>query len=677
MNFPVKTPLTLSLSLVSLSLAPLSFASNVSDDEIIVTATRTEVTAKDYAGSIAVINSERLSLIAPTHPAEALNEIAGVNIHRNSGQEHLTAIRSPVLSAGAGAGSFLYLEDGVPLRAAGFSNVNGLFEGALELAGGAEVNKGPASVLYGSNAVHGLINILSQAPSEARELSLDVLASEAGYARAKISVSSSAVSGRYRASAVIVHDDGFREISGFDQQKFQLRHDVDIGAWSVKTLASAQNLNQETAGFIKGFEAYKDRKLSQTNPNPEAFRDARSARIAVHLTKAVDSDSTLSLIPYARITDMTFRRHFVPGKALEDSGHKSLGLLSSYSGQSGFGQYTVGMDGEYTTGYLHEYQPSPRVFSFISGEHFDYGVTALSLSSYAQNQFVLGPQTIIKLGVRGDYTRYDYDNEIDSGKFGRFIRTPNRTDDFFSLTPKASVTHKLAETLTAYGRYARGARAPQVTDAYSLQLGQTVGEIKAETLDSVELGLKGAIGKTRFELAGFVMAKDNFFFRNANGFNVVNGKTDHKGVELSFDAPLSQVFTLSGAFTLAQHRYKFNDIVRSASSSIHSGNTVDSAPSTLGFMQIRAKPSPRSTVALKWQHVGDYYTDPGNTAQYAGHDVFTLRGKYALSDNISLYGRVDNLTNAAYADRADFAFGAHRYFPARPRTVFFGVTFRD
>ena len=34
------------------------------------------------------------------------------------------------------------------------------FEGALELASGAEVTKGPGSVLYGSNAVHGLVNIL-------------------------------------------------------------------------------------------------------------------------------------------------------------------------------------------------------------------------------------------------------------------------------------------------------------------------------------------------------------------------------------------------------------------------------------------------------------------------------------------------------------------------------------
>ena len=647
------------------------------DEEIIVTATRTKMPAKEYAGSVVVLNHEQLELVSLVHSAEALNEVAGVNIHRNSGQEHLTAIRSPVLTGGAGAGSFLYLEDGVPLRAAGFSNVNGLFEGALELAGGAEITKGPGSVLYGSNAVHGLINILSQAPSETGDISLDILASSDGFARLKTSFSGGAASGRYRISANFAHDNGFREASGFDQQKLQIRHDIDIGSWAVRTLATFQNLNQETAGFIKGVEAYKDEALAQSNPNPEAFRDGKSARIAVHLDKQISDSARLSLIPYARWVDLSFRRHFVPGKALEDSGHKSIGLLASYENRASFGTYTLGFDSEYTSGFLHEFQPGPGVFSFIQGEHFDYEVGALVLSPYAQANFELGADTKMNIGARADYSNYDYHNNIDAGKFGRFIRSPDRQDDYFTVSPKIGITHNINESLTAYGRLARGARAPQVTDAYSLQLGQAVGEIKPETLDSLEFGLKGNVAKLNLELAVFAMRKDNFFFRNANGFNVANGKTHHKGIELSFDAPLPQNIELSGGFTLADHTYAFTDIVRSVSSSIADGDQVDTAPHTLGFMQIKASPTDALDVALKWQHIGDYFTDPGNTAKYTGHNIFTLRSSYVVTDQISLYGRVDNLFNTAYADRADFAFGDNRYFPGRPRTLFLGVKFKN
>ena len=115
---------------------------------------------------------ETIDVILPTgpdglslaHPAEVLNTVAGVNIHRGSGQEHLTAIRSPVLTGGAGAGSFLYTLDGVPLRAAGFANVNGLLEAPTEVASRIEVFKGPGPADFGSNAVHGLINVVLGMP---------------------------------------------------------------------------------------------------------------------------------------------------------------------------------------------------------------------------------------------------------------------------------------------------------------------------------------------------------------------------------------------------------------------------------------------------------------------------------------------------------------------------------
>ena len=71
-----------------------------------------------------------IQAVAANHPAEILNTVPGVNVQMNSGQELLVAIRSPVLPAGAGQGSFLILENGIPTRAAGFGNVNALFEAA-------------------------------------------------------------------------------------------------------------------------------------------------------------------------------------------------------------------------------------------------------------------------------------------------------------------------------------------------------------------------------------------------------------------------------------------------------------------------------------------------------------------------------------------------------------------
>ncbi|VAV88546.1 TonB-dependent receptor [hydrothermal vent metagenome] len=650
--------------------------SGFADDEpIIVTANRQAEPASKIAGSIFVLDQNRLQQVSSVHPAELLNEVSGVNIHRNSGQEHLTAIRSPVLTGGAGAGSFLYLQDGVPLRAAGFANVNGLFESAIELAQSVEVTKGPGSVLYGSNAVHGLVNIISKAPSPQRQVSLDLIGNENGFAKLLVSQSGRVLSGQARISASIVRDPGFRADSGFEQQKLQLRHDTDIGRWSVKTLASFQNLNQETAGFIRGVDAYKDRELSKTNPNPEAFRDGKSARFAVHLNKAIGQNSRLSLIPYARWVELSFLRHFVPGQALEDSGHKSVGLIATYEGAMKNGTWKLGLDSEYTNGYVREFQDGPDVFSFVSGAHYDYDVSALVLSPYVQTRFALGTKTNLSIGARADSTQYVYDNNIESGQFGRFLRIPDRKDRFFNVSPKLGITHDLNDNMTVYGRLARGSRAPQVSDAYSLQINQSAGQIRPETLDSAELGFKGNINGVRVELAGFLMKKNNFFFRNANGFNVENGKTRHQGIELDFEAPMNKFITVSGGFTLAEHSYAFTDIVASASNSIRDGEQVDSAPNTLGYLQTQWQATDKAELALKWQHVGSYYTDPGNTTRYPGHNIFTLRGRFDLSSRVQLYGRIDNIFDARYANRADFAFGSQRFFPGRPRTLFFGVRF--
>ncbi|NWG91111.1 MAG: Plug domain-containing protein, partial [Parvularculaceae bacterium] len=125
--------------MTSASLFALTFMLQAVADEIIVSAERRDSAKTEAPMSVSIIQGDEILRINADHPAEALNRSAGVLIHRGNGQEHLTAIRSPVLTSGAGAGSFLYLEDNVPLRAAGFANVNGLFEAHTEIAGRIEV----------------------------------------------------------------------------------------------------------------------------------------------------------------------------------------------------------------------------------------------------------------------------------------------------------------------------------------------------------------------------------------------------------------------------------------------------------------------------------------------------------------------------------------------------------
>jgi len=478
--------------------------------------------------------------------------------------------------------------------------VNGLLEAPTEIASRIEVFKGPGPADYGSNAVHGLINVVLDNPGSGNG-SLSLQGSSRGYANVSLVTD---LSESLRVSADLAHDDGFRDDSGFDQQKLTIQHYAEIGDWDISSLVALNNLNQETAGFLQTGqeveidgeiveipnEAYRFRDLIETNFFPQAFRDTQALRGQIKATRETGY-GTLILQPYARRTQQRFLRHFVPGQALDKNGHTSFGFKSGLYDDG----WSVGVDAEYTSGFQYEFQENPTALAFLpeprrfpEGLHYDYEVDAIVLAGFATKDFELSDRATLHVGARGEYTA----------------------------------------------------------------------------------GVRGeAFERGKFEVTAFTMRKDNFFFRNADGFNVVNGKTRHEGFEASLELNLGKGFSLNGTGTLARHTYDFTE----AANDITDGDRVDTAPDTLGNIALRYDADKFGTY-LRWTHVGSYFTDPANTQTYPGHDIFTLGGRVDMRDDLQLSLRVDNLFDTRYADRADFAFGNERYFPGRPRTLFAGLT---
>lgn len=655
-----------------LSLMPVSANAQTPDspdsvEEIIITATHRAAPLSEHAGNAASIDD--VGFIAAEHVSDILNRLPGVNIQHGNGQEHLTSIRSPVLTAGAGAGSFLYLEDGIPLRSSGFANLNGLFEAHTEQAGRIEVIRGPGSALYGSNAVHGLVNVLTSAPGDLDSSTYDLSWGSHDQVVGKLTTRFPGDEHNGVLAVTLKHDGGWRDASGYDQQKATLRTDWDNGRDSFTFVVSFNNLNQETAGFIEGFEAYRDEALAKSNPNPEAFRDAHAIRAYLRWDRQLSDDMTLTITPYARKTDMDFMMHFLPAKSLEQNGHKSFGVQSRLYKERGENVIIAGLDLEYTDGFLSEVQDEPDLFSFVTGTHYDYEVEAVTASPYIHTEWEINEKTRVTAGLRVDLTSYDYDNKADTflDPTKRYQRVADRSDNFTTATPKLGITHQLSEDLTLFALYARGQRAPQTTDLYRLQFKQIAGDADPEIVDSIEAGLRGSEGPVQFELTGYVMRKDNYFFRDSNGLNVSDGKTEHAGIELSFLADLHETVDIRGALSYAKHTYAFDHL------NIQDGNDIDTAPKFLANVRLGWTPVEALRTELEWVHMDEYFTDEANLHKYDGHDLFNLRASYKLNENFSVYGRILNLADTAYADRADFAFGSHRYFPGEERFFAMGV----
>ena len=105
------------------------------------------------------------------------------------------------------------------------------------------------------------------------------------------------------------------------------------------------------------------------------------------------------------------------------------------------------------------------------------------------------------------------------------------------------------------------------------------------------------------------------------------------------------------------------------------GNDVDTAPRQLHNLGIHVKLGASVDAGLDAQYVGRYWLDAANTASYPGHEVANLRLQWRPGAAWVAALRVDNLFDTAYADRADFAFGNYRYFPARGRAVFVSLDY--
>lgn len=657
-------------------------------EELVVTSRRREEPLARHAGNLASLDSESIAAIGHQHIHELFTRVPGVWLARGSGQEHLTAIRSPVLTGAGSCGDFLFLEDGIPIRPSGFCNVNQMFELHTEQASRIELIRGPGSALYGSNALHGIVNVVTAATGERPAA---VLALEAGsneFLRVR-TVLSGGESTPLLASLVYADDGGFRDDSGYRQGKLQLAANWDLPTAEFTTVFSATELDQETAGFIFGENAYKDPGLNRGNLNPEAFRDASSQRLyGIWKMPAVlfGADVDIDIRPYFRHSDMRFLQHFLPGQPLEKNGHVSAGAITAFSFGAEKRQFIAGLDVEWSDLFLNETQSGPTTGSdFLretrpEGKHYDFDVQSFGVAPYLQADFMLSERLTLSGGLRLEYIHYEYENKMlvgntrDDGTtcgFGGclYSRPASRSDAFTNIAPKFSFNYTVRADVSVFGALARGFRAPQATELYRLQSGQQVADLDSESIDSLEIGMRWSTGRWSGDAALFAMQKRESVFRDSDGFNVSGARSRHRGLEFAIDWQLTEALRLEIDASVARHTYDFDTIAARGETFI-SGNDVDSAPRWLGSAELLFEPDNNAAFALQWTSIGDYYLDAENRFSYPGHSLMNLRTRIELSQRLSVAARFNNIFDEQVADRADYAFGQYRYFPGRGRELF-------
>lgn len=129
-------------------------------NNVVVTATRSPKKLSDIGRVVTVISAKQISQSQGKSLPQLLNTVAGLSF---PGAQNAPGIATSIFLRGASTGNTLILVDGFPVNnASGIDGSYDLNAFSLDMIDHIEILKGSGSTLYGSDAVAGVINIITK-----------------------------------------------------------------------------------------------------------------------------------------------------------------------------------------------------------------------------------------------------------------------------------------------------------------------------------------------------------------------------------------------------------------------------------------------------------------------------------------------------------------------------------
>lgn len=269
---------------------------------IVVTASRTEQRVDEVPVAVTVITSEEIEKLPVHDYGDILRSVPGVNVTQMSAREMQVTARSATSSL---ATSQLVLLDrrSVYLDFFGFVMWDFLPVDLAEIKQ-VEVVRGPASAVWGANAMTGVINLITKAPRDMVGTSVTVGAGEIGTMFSNVTHAGAADRYGYKVTAGYYEQEPFErptglipgtmtqypgfENEGTSQPKLDLRFDYDTSSNSVLSFSSGY---AGTDGLVHSGIGPFDLKKGSAMSYAKADW-TRGALQATAFVNVLDADST-------------------------------------------------------------------------------------------------------------------------------------------------------------------------------------------------------------------------------------------------------------------------------------------------------------------------------------------------------------------------------------------------
>lgn len=583
-------------------LAQAQTADTLSLDEVVVTGTRNAVDVRHLPMTVTVINREKLTeqhqaSILPT----VMQEVPGLFVTSRSmmGYGVSTGAAGGINLRGitGGAGQLMVLIDGHP-------QYQGIYGHPISdsyqtmMAERVEVLRGPASVLYGSNAMGGVINFVTRHPVGRDGIETNVMLGAGSYGTVQTEATNQVRSGKFSStvSAQYNRTDNHRPRMGFEQYGGYVKLGYDLNDhWNTYVDADITHFNASYPGAVTSPLYDADQWIT---------RGVVSAAVENHYGKTNGALSVYSNFGRHKIDDGTAdptkptARYFRSKDALTGvSWYQSAQLFEG-------NRLTVGVD--YMHIYGNAYYTSKETGAVLDTPNKQSGKSYRNeIAGYVDFRQDLLDWLTVDVGARVDH------HSITGTEF----------------VPQGGVVVRPVKTGEIKAMASKGFRNPTMREMYLYPPSNT--ELEPERLWNYELSWRHRKYNLTYGVNLFYIKGDNMI-QTVNRKNVNTGEIENYGIELEMKYPLSRHFS-------ATYNYSF----------LHMKNRVIAAPEQMDYLGINYH-NGKWLATLGLQYVKNLYTSVGENATTEDFSLLSASITYAATRYLSLWARGENLLAQKY-----------------------------